>query len=177
MDYRLLEQNLMDLVEEEQIKLGYREETVRFYYPAQSINHLLGTELTSKELLMALQGYNGNPERHLGDVTFSRRGDRFCVQIPGEGVAYVHNTRKEPGFLGDFIGVVANHHSTLEEIKEVFARYNDKFQCEKVEDGEFDYVLSFPDGVPDEYLYCIKFEGPHVTYHRFTRLDYKDFGF
>ena len=177
MDYRLLEENLMDLIEEEQIKLGYREETIRFYYPAQSINHLLGTSLTSEDLLKALKAYKEESKGHLGDVTFSRKGDRFCVQIPGEGVTYVHNVRKGPSFLSDFIGLVTNHQSTLEEIKTVFARYNRNYMCVKVEDGEFDYVLSFPDGTPDEYFYCIKYEGPHVTYHRFTPLDYKDFGF
>ena len=42
---------------------------------------------------------------------------------------------------------------------------------------EFDLLLYFPDGKPDSYYYCLKQEGEHVLYHRFTREDYLSFGF
>ena len=37
---------------------------------------------------------------------------------------------------------------------------------------DFDYVVYFQDGMPDDYRYCIKFEGCCVIYHRFTPKDY-----
>lgn len=37
-EYDVLIQNLIDVVQEEQIKIGYRKEVVRLYYPAKSVN-------------------------------------------------------------------------------------------------------------------------------------------
>lgn len=40
--YQRLEENLADLIAEEQAKLGYRKEPVRFYYPLTSLGHFFG---------------------------------------------------------------------------------------------------------------------------------------
>ena len=40
-----LETNLIDMIKEEQIKLGYREETVRLYYPASLSEPSVGDRL------------------------------------------------------------------------------------------------------------------------------------
>lgn len=40
-DYNSLENNIIDVIKEEQIKLGYQQETIRLYYPMESINNLL----------------------------------------------------------------------------------------------------------------------------------------
>lgn len=45
-EYQKLEQNLIDLIKEEQMKLGYQKETIRLYYPADSLLRLLGKELS-----------------------------------------------------------------------------------------------------------------------------------
>ena len=44
MGYSKLEKNLIDLMKEEQAKLGYRKEAVRLYYPLSSLNHLFDAE-------------------------------------------------------------------------------------------------------------------------------------
>lgn len=49
-DYEKLKQNVIDMLEEQQQKLGYQKETVRLYYPLESLNHLLGTEVVSSNL-------------------------------------------------------------------------------------------------------------------------------
>ena len=41
--YAKLEKNLVDIIEEQQIKLGYCREDVRLYYPLSSLNHFFGT--------------------------------------------------------------------------------------------------------------------------------------
>ena len=38
---------------------------------------------------------------------------------------------------------------------------------------DFDELLYFEDGVPDEDYYCFKTEGEHLIYHRFTKEDYQ----
>ncbi len=40
-NYGNLEQNIIDVIAEQQAKLGYLKETVRLYYPADSLKHLL----------------------------------------------------------------------------------------------------------------------------------------
>lgn len=47
----------------------------------------------------------------------------------------------------------------------------DSFQ--EMENDEFDYLLRFEDG-DDNYLYCFKDEGCHITYHRFLPEDYRE---
>ena len=41
MGYERLEKSLIDLVKEEQAKLGYRKEMIRLYYPLSSLNHFM----------------------------------------------------------------------------------------------------------------------------------------
>ena len=49
MEYKRLEQSLIDIVKEEQAKLGYRKEDVRLYYPLSTLNHFFDTEDTGEE--------------------------------------------------------------------------------------------------------------------------------
>ena len=42
MRFEKLEQNIIDMIKEEQAKLGYRKESIRLYYPLSSLVHLTG---------------------------------------------------------------------------------------------------------------------------------------
>ena len=44
MDYSRLEKGIMDFIQEEQVKLGYRKEKIRLYYPLSSLKHFLGED-------------------------------------------------------------------------------------------------------------------------------------
>ena len=66
---------------------------------------------------------------------------------------------------------------TMDELLAVFNRYGDRVHVEELHNGEFDWLISFEDGQPDAYRYCIADEGCHLTYHRFTKEDYEAFGF
>ena len=54
MNFKKLENNLLDMIQEQQVKIGYMSGVTRFYYPLQSLNRLLGTELTEAVHLMVL---------------------------------------------------------------------------------------------------------------------------
>ena len=54
MNFKKLENNLLDMIQEQQVKIGYMSGVTRFYYPLQSLNRLLGTELTEEEMQHAL---------------------------------------------------------------------------------------------------------------------------
>ena len=62
-EYQKLEQNLIDLIKEEQMKLGYQKETIRLYYPVDSLLRLLGKELSIEKLQQEqLQQLSSNDE-------------------------------------------------------------------------------------------------------------------
>ena len=55
MEYKRLEQSLIDIVKEEQAKLGYRKEDVRLYYPLSTLNHFFDTEDTVEEMAESMR--------------------------------------------------------------------------------------------------------------------------
>ena len=42
--YKILENNLIDIIKEEQAKLGYRKEKIRLYYPLSSLNNIFSSQ-------------------------------------------------------------------------------------------------------------------------------------
>lgn len=53
--YAKLEKNLIDIIREQQMKLGYCSEDVRLYYPLSSLNHFLARRMTLRLCLQGLQ--------------------------------------------------------------------------------------------------------------------------
>lgn len=176
-DFNALENNIIDVIKEEQIKLGYARETIRLYYPIESVNNLLKGNYPLKELPGILDLFCEYVKPRLGNVTHSNKETRFCFIIPPNGVTYVHDEVEDRYFLRDFINIIDNHNQTLNEILNVFHRYSDSVICTKMDNGEFDYLIYFSDRLPDAFMYCLKFENSHVIYHRFTKADYESFGF
>ena len=52
--YKLLEEILADLILEEQAKLGYRKESIRFYFPLSSLRHIFKNASNADESLFWL---------------------------------------------------------------------------------------------------------------------------
>lgn len=177
MDFSRLEKNICDVMKEEQIKLGYRKETVRLYYPLLSLNHYLNTNLNAEEMEVALKEFADAAADKFGAVEISHKKERFCFCLPPEASEYVHRTAGDAGFLRDFIETVSKHDITIEDVTAQFKKYSEHVHVEKAEHGEFDYLIYFEDGVPDDFRYCLTDEGCHMIYHRFTKEDYDDFHF
>lgn len=172
-DFVAMENNIIDLIKEEQIKLGYNSETIRLYYPIESINNLLGTDYSAKELTSVLDMFCDYVKARLGKMQHSNKDTRFCLIIPPVGVTYVHEKVEDNLFLRDFIKKISEHDCTLDEILSVFQHYSNNVICNKINNKEFDYVIYFKDGQPDSNIYCLNFEDLHVIYHRFTKADYE----
>jgi sugar phosphate isomerase/epimerase len=177
MDFTKLEQNICEVIKEEQIKLGYRKETVRLFYPLLSLNRFLKTNIGIGEMLKVLNEFCDIEEEKLGRIGVSNEGERFCFCLPPKASEYVHEHTGQDGFLYDFINTVSRHGVTIDEVINQFKRYSDCVHVEKVKHGEFDYLVYFEDGKPDSFRYCLTDEGCHVIYHRFTIDDYMDFNF
>lgn len=175
--FEILEQNLTDVIKEEQAKLGYVREKLHLYYPLTSLNHFFSSKDTEEEMAKRLEQLPEELTEKLGKIQVSHKKDRFCFLIPEQGSAYVHENMREDEFIKALVELVVQHDCTLERILELFHRYWDEIDCEKMENGEFDYVIRFVGKEDDRYCYCFKDEGFHFTYHRFLPEDYADFGF
>lgn len=176
-NFRTLENNIIDVIKEGQIKLGYKSETIRLYYPMESLNNILGTKLCINDLQDVLEKFCFYVKTRLGNIEYSNKDTRFCIVIPPNGVTYVHKEVEDKHFLREFIEKIGKHNCNIEDILEVFHRYSNNIKYENMTNGEFDNLLYFEDGQPDAYKYCIKFEDGHAIYHRFTKADYESFVF
>lgn len=177
MDYSKLEKNIIDVLKEEQVKLGYRSEDVRLYYPLQSLNRFLKTNHSISEMQTELRVFSKSVEDRLGRIGISNENERFCLLLPPKASDYVHEHMGNTEFICDFVNTVARHGVSMDEVLEQFYKYSDNVHVEQVAHGEFDYLVYFEDGKPDAFRYCIKDEGCHIIYHRFTIDDYNDFHF
>ena len=164
MTFDKLEKNLMDVIQEEQAKLGFRREKIRLYYPLTTLNHLLDTEDTAEQMEITLARQPESMTRKLGNLDVTRRGDRFCLCIPEEGSAYVHEHFAETGFI----------YGKLEDIRRLFLSPSENIYVEEMQGEDFDVMIRFPEGMGDPYCYCFRDEGCHVIYHRFLPEDYAE---
>lgn len=179
-DYSNLERSLIDVIKEEQAKLGYYREDIRLYYPLSSLNHFFHADV-DEVTMQSILDRKGNGDAKLSDklgmVEVSHRGDRFCFHIPPEGVEYVHENTKENEFIRELVALVAKHGCTTNQVYELFEAHSDCVKREKMDNGEFDERIWFADDADDPYYYCFKQEGEHMIYHRFLPEDYEDFEF
>lgn len=175
MNFSDLEKNICGMIKEGQVKLGYQKETLHLYYPLLTLNRFLHSDLDTEEMRAALEEFSAAVEDKLGKIQISNQEERFCFCLPPEASEYVHTHTSQTGFLYDFIETISKHGVTMEEVINQFQKYSDHVQVEKSANGEFDYLVYFEDGNPDTFRYCMKEEGHHISYHRFTADDCNDF--
>ena len=181
MGFRRLEENLIDLVKEQQAKLGFRmrRTLIKCHHNVGTdntfdVHYFFGSEDTAEEMKARLNGLEARMKGTLGEVRVTAKGDRFCFLIPETGSVYVHEQMKGREFIQDLVDIVGTHGCSLEEIRELFRQWSAKPVFEKIEDGDFDWAFHFADGIPDRYYYCFKDEGCHLIYHRFLPEDYAE---
>ncbi len=174
--FEKLERNIQDMIAEQQIKLGYLEESVRLYYPLESLNGLLGVAHDAPEMVSFLGKFFHDAREKYGVVEVTEMDGRFCLCLPPRVGKYVHEHIEDYAFIRELIETVSGHGHDFEDLLAVFRKYSDCVHVESTSHGEFDYLVYFQDGLPDEFIYCISVEGDHVTYHRFTRTDFESLG-
>lgn len=177
MDYTALETSLIDLMKEQQAKLGYRKEEVRLYYPLSTLNHFFRSNMSTEEMQEILNTYSLFVNDKFGDMKVSHKGERFCFYLSEVMSEYVHNTMKENEFIKELVELLAVHGTTMEQVMELFHSYSKHVVTEQMDNGEFDCLIRFENDENDRYYYCFKDEGCHIIYHRFLPEDYEDFGF
>lgn len=167
---------IYDMMKEQQMKLGFEQETVRLYIPIQSLKHILGLEqdISKEEQKMQIGKFRTELEKTLGKVKITGKDKRLCIAISPEGSQYVHENIEENPFLADMIILFQKHHVSISEVKKVFEKYSQEYICLEQAGVEFDYLLYFKDKKIDEYYYCVKFDKGHASYHRFLEQDIQE---
>ncbi|MBQ8133191.1 MAG: DUF3877 family protein [Clostridia bacterium] len=180
MNFNALRENLLYVIKESQIKLGYTSNAVRLNYPLDSLNRFFGTELDKEEMQSVLSEFSDDVKDELGEIEISEFEGMFTLIVPPQGAQFVHENIKDSGFLKELIDLMKNQGSaiTINEILEVFNKYSDKVKCVETENNdEFNYVVWFEDGKPDNFRYCIDIDLGHAIYHRLAPQDFEAYGF
>ncbi|NLZ73255.1 MAG: DUF3877 family protein [Bacteroidales bacterium] len=178
MNYQNLENNIIDILVEQQLKLGYEKGAVSLYYPAKSLINLLKCESYSlDELDIALREFADFVRERIGEISLQRTEERYRITIPEAGSEYVHDHMGDTSFLQKFLATIWKHGCTIEQILDVFYEFSSNVIFKKMERQDFDYLIYFEAENIDTHRYCIKKEGSHMIYHRYTKEDYIEFGF
>ena len=184
--YARLEKSLIDIVKEQQAKLGYRKEIVRLYYPLSTLRHFfecagddnkIAAGMISEQQMLAPNNLPKQLTDTIGEIKITAKNERFCIEIPPEGSEYVHENTADNEFISELIALVGTHGCTMEQITELFYKYSDDIEKKDMQNGEFDCYIRFLNEPDDTYYYCFHDEGCHIIYHRFLPQDYADFGF
>lgn len=177
MVFEEFEQNILDMIEEQQLKLGYIREAVTIYYMYPSVQKMIKEEISSFDAEKKLHPLVRDFTKKYGEIRLRAGKGRLSVTVMPEAGEYVHRNISDSGFLSRFIGLIKSHDTTIDDIRGLFCEYSDSVHFEKTDNGEFDYLMYFENGTPDAYRYCISDEKVHFTYHRYTKSDFEDFGF
>lgn len=187
--YGRLAKSLIDIVKEQQAKLGYRKEIVRLYYPLSTLRHFfecagadnkIAAIVISEQQMLEILAPNNLPKQltdTIGEIKVTAKNERFCIEIPPEGSEYVHENTADNEFISELIALVGTHGCTMEQITELFYKYSDDIEKKEMQNGEFDCYIRFLNNPDDTYYYCFHDEGCHIIYHRFLSQDYADFEF
>ena len=84
LDYSNLERSLIDVIKEEQAKLGYYREDIRLYYPLSSLNHFLGTDVNADKMQKILEGTGENVDETRNIVEGKEAGSATTEPIVGD---------------------------------------------------------------------------------------------
>lgn len=181
MDLQRLEKNLYDNILEAQVKLGYDGRPMSLNYTLASLSHLTGAACNTDSIKAMLTEFSAAAAPRFGDISFRPIKDGFCLTVPSEGTGYVNKASDGKEFIRAFIGLLQTHPS-IDDLIALFRSRSENVTVTEMDNEEFQYLMYFTDGTPDDYRYCITAEEEidgsiHVTYHRFTKEDYDDLGF
>ena len=172
-----LEQNLTGVIVEMALKMGLSRAPLSLNYPCASLGRMLGVADDPQALQPALDAFFAARKALFGAAEAVPHEDGFCLTIPAEGVARVMSQAPAAAFLRDLIQTAQTPGATADDLLAAFRRHSDRVHVEPVDNDEFDLLVYFEDGVPDDFRYCIDQHDGFASYHRFSREDYEAFGF
>ncbi len=173
-DFEALKNHLIYVMKETQMKIGYTDNASSVNYPPASLCRLLGTQMDKDELEQALAEFSAYVRPALGELKISEYDGQCCLTVPAQGVRYVHEQVADSDFLGELIALIRSPQKVeIEDVIAVFRKYSGKVVVEEEDNEEYNYVLYFEDGQPDDFVYLVEACFGHVSYHRMTKADYQ----
>ena len=133
--YKKLQDSLIDVIAEEQAKLGYMKEPIRLYYPLSSLHHFFESEGDAEAMQESLGGFPEATKEIFGEVQVSHKGDRFCFFLSENATEYVHEHRDENAFIFALVQLLTKHGTTLDEVKELFRSQTSECAMEPMDNG------------------------------------------
>ena len=95
MGFKRLEKNLIDIIKEEQAKLGFRKEEIRLYYPLISLNHFFEADDDVDEMQTRLEQFPEEVKKKLGDICVThKKTDSACIFQNREVSMYMNIRQK-----------------------------------------------------------------------------------
>lgn len=167
-----LEKNLIDNILECELKLGYANTPICFYYPITSLMELLGCEEIGID--SAIQQFQERELTRLGKVIIKEQANekgRYAVTIPVDGIRWVHTHFQPTDFMRLLISEINRPGNSLEDIVKIFTHFSSEVDVKKVSEKE--WVIGFVDESIDPYVYHIEENEFGFEYHRFTREAYE----
>lgn len=167
-----LEKNLIDNILECELKLGYANTPICFYYPITSLMELLECEEVGID--SAIQQFQKRELTRLGEVIIKEQTNekgRYAVTIQVDGIRWVHTHFQPTDFMRLLISEINRPGNTLEDIVKIFTHFSSEVDVKKVSEKE--WVIGFEDESIDPYVYHIEQNEFGFEYHRFTREAYE----
>ena len=169
-----LEKHIVDTIKEWQMKIGFQEGGMELYYPKKSLMEALDVQ---EDLHEALHEFKRAVKPRLGKIEISHKGGRYCLQVSEKGCRYIAEVIPKPEFLGRFLEVITKKGNTMNEVRECFLAYAKEKGTAVAEKNEAVHELGrvfyFENAKVDEYVYCVEENEFGLTYHRFSREDYR----
>ena len=161
MDGRELFSRSVTTVQEMRIKIGDTLGSVSLYYPIAE-----DFERISREFKEASKDFPDMKLEQLPQrvrVIITEDDCRRIAQLP------MKETVKD-------LAELVNDRTSFPDFREFIMKKYPSASLTKSEYIDFDWILVFPERI-DEDIYCIAVELGMVTYHRFSREEYRDFGY
>lgn len=173
----ILEKHVIDTMKEWQMKIGSFDSGIRLYYPKMSIcrDLCLDAETMDNEVLCRyIEHYFEENAGYLGRITVTADRERLCLLVGKEGCDYVAQNVSEPDFLTAFLEVLKEQDmQSVMNCFEAYAKKHGTEVCVRTEEDGHETVLYFENEWVEPYVYCIDHNEFGITYHRFTKEDYR----
>lgn len=174
-----LKKHIIDTVKEWQMKLGYQEENICLYYPADSLKGMLGLpiEAAERDLQESLEAFCRSCGKELGEIAILKEEERYGIDVPKEGCKYIAKHVPDNELLKGLLCILASREKSMQKIRELFSAYAAARGGKLIEEPESWHghgtVFFFDRDEIDPYVYCMEEDEFGITYHRFSRRDYE----
>ena len=169
MKYLEFEHLLLELIKEQETKLGYVYGSTRLYFLKSYLCGLLGVEVT--RLQVTLENLQALFQAKYGELGVRDQKERICLEVSPEVCEYVHCHILVNPFLVDLVALCQKHKVTEEEVRSMFAKYSQEYTWDVISSDDIDCLVSFKDKTITPYYYGIKWTGDHISYHRYLEHD------